>query len=240
MPSVMELVGHGARKRDAENLDVTDGGVQETATGAGYGIPSRRVRREKRRAAGRVCLSLARRYNTLDLAGKVSVPRGCGPFGNPGEKGRRDGCFPSGAATGAFQTVAACRGIMFSGGWYRDCVWAAGQRGAALSAKVVLPTMTLSVFLRNSVKCRGPERSASGHRAGALLSAHPDQRREAVRLMTWIPALRGWCALVRFGARGIARYEDGDGIVVRMSTKEHHQPKLSRASSRSSSSGSSS
>ena len=24
------------------------------------------------------------RYNTLDLASKVSVPRGCGPFGNPG------------------------------------------------------------------------------------------------------------------------------------------------------------
>ena len=34
-----------------------------------------------------------------------------------------------------------------------------GQRGAALSAKVVLPTMTLSVFLQNPTKCRGPEAS---------------------------------------------------------------------------------
>ena len=33
--------------------------------------------------------------------------------------------------------------------------------------------MTLSVFLRNPAKCRGPERSASGLRAGALPSAHP-------------------------------------------------------------------
>ena len=121
MPSVMELVGYRKRKYDAENPGVTDDGIRGVATGAGYGIPSRRARMEKRRAAGRVCLSLARRYNTLDLAGKVSVPRGCGPFGNPGneerrEAGRRDGCFPSGAATGAIQAVAACRGIMFSGG----------------------------------------------------------------------------------------------------------------------------
>lgn len=33
--------------------------------------------------------------------------------------------------------------------------------------------MTLSVFLRNPAKCRGPERSASGLRAGARSSAHP-------------------------------------------------------------------
>ncbi len=33
--------------------------------------------------------------------------------------------------------------------------------------------MTLSVFLRNPAKCRGPERSASGLRVGALPSAHP-------------------------------------------------------------------
>lgn len=50
--------------------------------------------------------------------------------------------------------------------------------------------------------------------------------------------LQGWCALVRSGARGIARYEDGYGIMVLVSTKEHQQPKLSSASSRSSSSGS--
>ena len=73
---------------------------------------------EKLRAAGRVCLSLARRYNTLDLAGKVSVPRGCGPFGNPKEGddgGLDDGTvwFPFGAATAAIQAVAACRGIAF-------------------------------------------------------------------------------------------------------------------------------
>ena len=30
-----------------------------------------------------------RRSNTLDLAGKVRVPRGCGPFGNPEKTGRR-------------------------------------------------------------------------------------------------------------------------------------------------------
>ena len=121
MPSVMELVGYRKRKYDAENPGVTDDGIRGVATGAGYGIPSRRARMEKRRAAGRVCLSLARRYNTLDLAGKVSVPRGCGPFGNPkegGDGGLDDGTvwFPFGAATGAIQAVAACRGIMFSGG----------------------------------------------------------------------------------------------------------------------------
>ena len=60
----------------------------------GYGIPSRRARREKRRTAGRVCLPLTRRYNTLDLAGKVSVPRGCGPFGNPGDEGRWAASLP--------------------------------------------------------------------------------------------------------------------------------------------------
>ena len=68
--------------------------VRGITPGVGYGIPSRRVRREKRRAAGRVCLSLARRYNTLDLAGKVSVPRGCGPFGNPGDEGRWAASLP--------------------------------------------------------------------------------------------------------------------------------------------------
>ena len=61
-------------------------------------------------------LSLARRYNTLDLAGKVSVPRGCGPFGNPGEEGRRrlcdrNGIVPVRGCDGAIQPVAACRGI---------------------------------------------------------------------------------------------------------------------------------
>ena len=75
------------------------------ATGAGYGIPSCRVRREKRRAAGRVCLSLARRYNTLDLAGKVSVPRGCGPVGNPVEERRREA-----GATGRLLHVRDCDG----------------------------------------------------------------------------------------------------------------------------------
>ena len=103
MPSVMELVGYRKRKHDAENPGVSDDGIRGVATGAGYGIPSRRVRREKRRAAGRVCLSLARRYNTLDLAGKVSVPKGCGPFGNPGDEGRRrlgdrNGIVPFGTA----------------------------------------------------------------------------------------------------------------------------------------------
>ena len=68
---------------------------------------------------------------------------------------------------------------------------------------------------------------------------HPAQRQEAMLLTAWLPALRGWCTVVRSGAKGIARYEAGDGIVVRMSTKEHQQPKLSSASSRSSSSGSS-
>ena len=46
MPSVMELVGYRAQKCDAENLGVTDGGVRGVTTGMGYGIPSRRVRRE--------------------------------------------------------------------------------------------------------------------------------------------------------------------------------------------------
>ena len=104
IPSVMELVGYRAWKYDEENPGVPDGGTRVAAMGVGHGIPSRRARRKKRNAAGRVCLSLARRYNTLDLAGKVSVPRGCGPFENPGEEGRRrpgrrNGNFPFGAAT---------------------------------------------------------------------------------------------------------------------------------------------
>ena len=57
--------------------------------------------------------------------------------------------------------------------------------------------MILSVFRGNSAKCRGPERSASGLRAGALPSAHPAgaaalhpaQRQEAMRSTAWLPAL---------------------------------------------------
>ena len=52
-----------------------------------------------------MCLSLARRYNTLDLAGKVSVPRGCGPFGNPVEERRREA-----GATGRLLHVRDCDG----------------------------------------------------------------------------------------------------------------------------------
>ena len=104
MPSVIELVGYRAWKYDEENPGVPDGGTRVAAMGAGHGIPSRRVKRKKCKDAGQMRLSLARRYNTLDLAGKVSVPRGCGPFGNPGEEGRRrpgrrNGNFPFGAAT---------------------------------------------------------------------------------------------------------------------------------------------
>ena len=103
MPSVMELVGHGAWKRDEENPGVEDGGVRRRRRERG--TVSLRAGQEGEAQSCRVmCLSLARRYNTLDLAGKVSVPRGCGPFGNPGEEGRRrpgrrNGNFPFGAAT---------------------------------------------------------------------------------------------------------------------------------------------
>ena len=133
MPSVMELVGHGARKCGKKNAGVENGGVRG-ATGAGYGIPSRRARREKRSAAGWVCLSLARRYNTLDLAGKVSVPRGCGPFGNPVEERRREA-----GATGRLLPVRDCDGgdsgrhclpgdrVLWRG--YRRYVRGTGQRG---------------------------------------------------------------------------------------------------------------
>ena len=47
MLCVMELVGYRAQKCDAENPGVTDGGVQEMATGVGDDIPSRRARREE-------------------------------------------------------------------------------------------------------------------------------------------------------------------------------------------------
>lgn len=98
MPNAMELVGNRERKRNVRIREQRMG-CSGNGGGSGAWYPFAPGRREKRRAAGQVRLSLARRYNTLDLAGKVSVPRGCGPFGNPGEKGRRDGCFPSGAAT---------------------------------------------------------------------------------------------------------------------------------------------
>ena len=79
--------------------------------------------------------------------------------------------------------------------------------------------MTLSVFLRNPAQCRGPERSASGLRAGALPSAHPAgaaalhpaQRQEAMLLAAWLPVLRGWCAVVRSGAKGICKLFTDDG-----------------------------
>ena len=101
------------------------------ATGEGHGIPSRRVSREKLKAAGRVCLSLARRYNTLDLAGKVSVPRGCGPFGNPGDEGRRrlgDGMAASrpGLRRGV-QAVTDCREIAFLADGIGDTFGAQGS-----------------------------------------------------------------------------------------------------------------
>ena len=120
MPNAMELVGNRERKRNVRIREQRMG-CSGNGGGSGAWYPFAPGRREKRRAAGQVRLSLARRYNTLDLAGKVSVPRGCGPFGNPregGDGGLDDGTvwFPFGAATGAIQAVAACRGIMFSGG----------------------------------------------------------------------------------------------------------------------------
>ena len=104
--------------------------------------------------------------------------------------------------------------------------------------------MTLSVFLRNPAKCRGPERSASGFRARGAALCTPGRRcRPAPGSKTGSHAFDGmascFAGMVRSGAKGVALYGVGDGIVVLMSTKEHQQPKLSRSSSRSSSSGSS-
>ena len=210
------------RTRSAETRrgesGVENGGVRG-ATGAGHGIPSRRARREKRRAAGRVCLSLARRYNTLDLAGKVSVPRGCGPFGNLGDEERRSlgvgtVCFPSGAATGVrFRTSLSAEGS-------RRYVWAAGQRGRGTFCESVIThydTFYLPVEFSKVPWARALRLWTPG-RGTAL---HPAQRQEAMRSTAWLPALRGWCALVRSGATGVTRHETGYGIVVRMGTKEH-------------------
>ena len=112
----MELVGYRKRKYDAENPGVEDGCARRRRRERGTVSLRAGSGGKKRTAAGRECLSLARRYNTLDLAGKVSVPRGCGPFGNPGEEGRRrlcdrNGIVPVRGCDGAIQPVAACRGI---------------------------------------------------------------------------------------------------------------------------------
>ena len=116
MPNAMELVGYRKRKYDAENPGVEDGGARRRRRERGTVSLRAGSGGKKRTAAGQECLSLARRYNTLDLAGKVSVPRGCGPFGNPGEEGRRrlcdrNGIVPVRGSDGAIQPVAACRGI---------------------------------------------------------------------------------------------------------------------------------
>ena len=174
MPNAMELVGNRERKRNVRIREQRMG-CSGNGGGSGAWYPFAPGRREKRRAAGQVRLSLARRYNTLDLAGKVSVPRGCGPFGNPREEERREA-----GATRRLLPVRDCDG----GDSGRHCLpgdrvlWRVvseirldtEQQGAALSA-----------FLRNPAKCRGPERSAFGLRVGAMPSAHP----------VWLHALRG-------------------------------------------------
>ena len=93
MPNAMELVGNRERKRNVRIREQRMG-CSGNGGGSGAWYPFAPGRREKRRAAGQVRLSLARRYNTLDLAGKVSVPRGCGPFGNPGDEGRWAASLP--------------------------------------------------------------------------------------------------------------------------------------------------
>ena len=90
--------------------------------------PSQQGEDQSCRAGG---LSLARRYNTLDLAGKVSVPRGCGPFGNPGDEGRRrlgDGMAASrpGLRRGV-QAVTDCREIAFLADGIGDTFGAQGS-----------------------------------------------------------------------------------------------------------------
>lgn len=94
--------------------------------------------------------------------------------------------------------------------------------------------MTLSVFLRNPAKCRGPERSASGLRAGALPSAHPAdaaalhpaQRQEAMLLTAWLPALRGWCTVVRFWCRGSRAT---GGLIQECGAHEHQRASAAEA-----------
>ena len=114
MPNAMELVGNRERKRNVRIREQRMG-CSGNGGGSGAWYPFAPGRREKRRAAGQVRLSLARRYNTLDLAGKVSVPRGCGPFGNPGEEERRrldDGTAASrpGLRRGRFRLLLPAEG----------------------------------------------------------------------------------------------------------------------------------
>lgn len=74
--------------------------------------------------------------------------------------------------------------------------------------------MTLSVFLRNPAKCRGPERSASGlpGRDAALCTpgrrCRPAPRKAGSHAFDGMASCfaRGWCTVVRSGAKGIARY----------------------------------
>ena len=74
---------------------------------------------------------------------------------------------------------------------------------------------------------------ASGLRAGALPSAHPvgaaalhpAQRQEAMLLSAWLPALRGWCALVRFGVAGVG----GTGVFKECGAHEHQRASAAEA-----------
>ena len=88
MPSVMELVGNRERKRNVRIREQRMGcSGSSDGSGERYTFAPGQEGRSAELPGG--WLSLARRYNTLDLAGKVSVPKGCGPFGNPGDEGRR-------------------------------------------------------------------------------------------------------------------------------------------------------
>ncbi len=120
--------------------------------------------------------------------------------------------------------------------------------------------MTLSVFLRNPAKCRGPKASpldfsASKSRAfrgyarqmqafaervglrphslqGASLCilrrcCHPapGSKQEAMLLTAWLPALRGWCTVVRSGVAGVG----GTGVFKECGAHEHQRASAAEA-----------
>ena len=172
------------------------------ATGAGHGIPSRQGSREKRRAAGRVCLSLARRYNTLDLAGKVSVPRGCGPIGNPGEERRRR----------LGQRGDSCRRCLPRDHVLRRAMsklcleQEAMERGTFCESGIThydtycLPAESSKVPWARALRLWTPSRGAALCTPGRRCRPAPGTKTGSHAFTAWLPTLRGWCALVRSGA----------------------------------------
>ena len=94
--------------------------------------------------------------------------------------------------------------------------------------------MTLSVFLRNPAKCRGPERSASGHRARGAALCTPGRRcRPAPGSKTGSHAFDGMAScfarVVRDGAFWCRGSRATGGLIQEFGAHEHQRASAAEA-----------